>query len=102
MVSSEKSGVTSRLLAMERPGGFLWSDEAADLKAEEGVGVGAHADLGVRGAGLSASKTFIVDADVQGLNRADLGVKDVRHRDRIEERGRLLAPLVVEEGQGIC
>ena len=68
---------------------------------EEGGGIGVEADLGVGRAGFGAGKAFVVDEDVHGLDGADLGIEDVGDGHGIEEGGRLLAPFVIEESEGV-
>jgi hypothetical protein len=67
------------------------------LEAEEGVGVGMHANLGVGRARLASSKAFIVDADVHGFDGANFWIEDKSDGHGVEERGGLLAPLVIEQ-----
>ena len=81
--------------------GWLGSGEAANLKTEEGVRIRVHADLGIGSTRLGACKTFVVDPDVHGLYRTNLLIEDIGYCHGIEERRRLLAPLVVEKRQGI-
>ena len=68
---------------------------------EESVGIGVHADLGVGSTRLGASETFVVDADVHGLDGANLRVQDVGERHGIEERRSWLAPLVIEQSESV-
>jgi hypothetical protein len=85
----------------------LWGGEAVEVEAKEGVGVGVETDLGVGGigcvgrAGVGAGKTFFVDADVHGLDGAEGGIDQEGDGHGIEEGGRFLAPLVVEEGESV-
>ena len=71
------------------------------MKTEEGVRIRVHADLGIGSTRLRACKAFVVDPDVQRLDRTDLLIEEVGYRYGIEEGGRLLAPLVIEKRQSI-
>ena len=101
------------------------SGEAGEKEAEEGVGIGVEANLGIessggvrkigsvgrirgigriRGAGragVGARKTFVVNADVHGLDGAERGIDEEGDGHRVEKGGRLLAPLVVEQSEGV-
>ncbi len=69
--------------------------------------MGVEADLGVGRvggagrAGVGAGKTFFVDADVHGLYRAEGGIDEEGDGHGVEEGGGFLAPLVVEECEGV-
>src|SRR5580658_4654754 len=60
-----------------------------------------HAHLGVRRARLASSKAFIVDADVHGFDGANFWIEDKSDGHGVEERGSLLAPLVIEQRQRV-
>jgi hypothetical protein len=92
--------VVVRKLRVRRERG-LRVNEAAEIEVEEGVGVGVEADLGIGRARVGAGETFFVDADVHGLDRAESGIDDEGDGHGVEERGGFLAPLVVEQGEGI-
>src|SRR5205814_7529087 len=85
----------------------LRGGEAGEEEAEEGLGIGVEADLsvgriwGVRGTRVGARETLIVDANVHGLDGAEGGIDKEGDGHGIEEGGRLLAPLVIEDGEGI-
>ncbi len=59
---------------------MLRGGDAVEVEAEEGVGIGIEANLGVGGirgagrAGIGASKTLFVDEDVHGVDRAEAGI----------------------------
>ncbi len=63
--------------------------------------------MGVRGiggvwrAGVGAGKALFVDADVHGLDGAEGGIDEEGDGHGVEEGGGFLAPLVVEEGEGV-
>ena len=84
------------------PARELRCGEAAEVEAEEGVGIGIEADLGVGGAGVGAGKTFFVDANVHGLDGAQTGIHKEGDGHGVEEGWRFLAPLVVEQSEGVC
>ena len=63
------------------------------------MGVGRIGSVGR--AGIGARKTFVVDANVHGLDGAKGGIDEKGDGHGIEEGGRLLAPLVVEEGESV-
>src|SRR5258708_4682374 len=79
----------------------------AQVEAEEGVGVGLEADLrvgrigGLGWAGVRASKTLRVNADVHGLDGAKSGTDQEGDGHGIEQSGRLLAPLMIEKSERI-
>src|SRR5260370_5235264 len=81
------------------------SGEAGEKKAVEGIGSGVKGDLsvgrivGAGRAGIREGKTFFVDADVHRLHGAESGIDEESDGHGIEERGRLLTPLVVEKGE---
>lgn len=83
------------------------SSEAREKEAEESVRAGVEAHLavgrigGVWRAGIGTSKTLFVNANVHGLYGAESGIDEEGDRHGIEESGRLLAPLVVEQGEGV-
>src|SRR5229473_1206940 len=85
----------------------LRGGEAGEEEAEESVGVGAETDLGVGRAGgigwagVGARKTLFVDADVHGLDGAEGRIDEEGDSHGVEEGGGFLAPLVVEEGEGV-
>src|SRR6267154_370288 len=56
---------------------------------------------GVGRAGVGASKTLRVHADVHGLDWAERGIDEECNGHRVEEGGGLLAPLVIEKREGI-
>ena len=82
--------------------------KAGEEEAEEGFGVGVKADLGVGGIGraggarVGARKTFVINANMHRLDRAKGGIDEEGDGHRVEERRRLLAPLVVEERERVC
>ena len=98
---------------------MLRGGEAGEDETEEGVGVGVEADLGVRGGGgigriggarrigdagrggIGASETFVVDTDVHGSDGTEGGIDQEGDSHGIEKGGRLLAPLMVEDGEGV-
>ena len=98
------------------------SRDPAQIEAEEGVGIGIEADLGVGAierisrlgiagsvggiggagrAGFGAGKSFVVNADVHGLDGAEGGIDEEGDGHGVEEGRRFLAPLVVEESEGV-
>src|SRR6267143_2250500 len=85
----------------------LRGGDAVEIEAEESVGIGIEADLGVGWiggagrAGVGARKTLRVDADVHGLHGAEGGIDEEGDGHGIEEGGGFLAPLVVEESEGV-
>ncbi len=82
-------------------------NEAGEEKAEEGVGVGVETDLGVGDirrvgkARFGEGKTFFVDADVHALDGAEAGIDKEGNGHGVKEGGRFLAPLVIEQREGI-
>src|SRR5204862_492395 len=85
----------------------LRGGEAGKEEAEEGVWVGVEADLrvgriwGVRGTRVGPSETFVVNADVHGLDGAEGRIDEEGNGHGVEKRGRLLAPLVIKEREGV-
>src|SRR5260370_29956272 len=85
----------------------LWGGDAVEVEAEEGGGIGIEADLGigriggVGQAGVRASETLFVNANVHGLDRAEAGIHEEGDGHGIEKCGRLLAPLVIEKSEGV-
>ncbi len=81
--------------------------DAVEVEAEEGVGIGIEADLGVGGigrvgrAGFWESETLFVDADMHGLDGAECGIYEEGDGHGVEEGWCLLAPQVVEESEGV-
>lgn len=63
--------------------------------------IGVQADLRVGGAGFGKSETFVVNSDMQRLDGTDFGIEDEGEGHGIEERGGLLVPLVIEEGERV-
>jgi len=83
------------------PARELRRGEAVEVEAEEGVGIGIEADLGVGRTGVGASKTFVVDANVHGLDGAEAGIHEEGDGHGVEQGWCFLAPLVVEESEGV-
>src|SRR6267143_3323506 len=94
-------GKTKRKRDGVRPALELRRGDAVEVEAEKGVGVGIEANLGVGRARFGASKTFVVDANVHGLDRAEAGIHEKGDGHRIEEGRCFLAPLVVEQSEGV-
>src|SRR5882724_4794803 len=79
----------------------LRGGEAREKEAEKGVRIGVDTDLGIGRTGIGARETFVVYADVHGLDGAERGIDEEGDGHGIEKSGRLLAPLVVKEGEGV-
>ena len=84
-----------------RPAREIRRGDAVEIEAEEGVGVGIEANLGVGRAWFGASKSFVVDANVHGLDGAEAGIHEEGDGHGIEEGRCFLAPLVVEKSEGV-
>src|SRR5260370_17285189 len=85
----------------------LLAGEADEEEAEEGVGIGVEAGLGVwriggaGWAGVWASRTLFVDSDVHRLDGTKARIHEEGDSHGIEKSGRFLAPLVVEKSEGV-
>src|SRR6266481_297883 len=85
----------------------LRSGYAGDKETEEGVGIGVEANLrvgragGAGRAGVVSRKALFVDADVHGLGGAKCRIDEEGDGHGIKERGRFLAPLVIENGKSV-
>ncbi len=81
--------------------------KAGEKEAEEGVGIGVEANLGVWGIGsvgltwVGARETLFVNADVHRLDGAERGIDQEGDGHGIEKCGCLLAPLVVKESESV-
>ena len=68
---------------------------------EELVGVGGEADVCVGHAGGFAGVAVFVDDEVELRHRAKIWLQNVGDGHHVEQRRRLLAPLVIEDGQRV-
>lgn len=76
---------------------MLVSTHSRNIKAKERLRVGIEADLCIGSAWSRARESVVIDVDVQRLHRAEAGIDDVDDCHGIEQCGRLLPPLVVEQ-----
>src|SRR6266700_4196688 len=106
---AEAARLGRRTLRRKKPARMpaLWDGDAVEVEAEEGVRIGIEADLGVGRiggvgrAGVWASETLLVDANVHGLDGAEAGIHEESDGHGIEKGGCFLAPLVIEKSEGV-
>src|SRR5260370_17853537 len=95
--SVNRKKTSCRVTGPDSGGPVLWGGDAVEVEAEEGVGIGIEADLGVGRigrvgrAGIGASKTLFVDEDVDGVDRAEAGIREEGDGHGVEGGGGCVA-----------